>query len=267
MDDIVHFMFRLEIDAGPVEILQNGTAHRGRGFGRKIERFVRDLFRRDSRLRCQAMVARKYKNQRVGTHAPAGQISHVLFRPHESRIKPAPHQGLGEHRGVIARQADFDAGKLVAKDAVHLGQQTDFRPRHKAKGKCRFRRLSCAQRGFFCCLRLNQRHARMVEKGFSGRRQLNTVSAAIHQLNADFLFEIPDLPAERWLGRVELLFGGNGQTACISHGDEVAEMPKLHHNLPCLVSMGPAYKVFFKPTSGLYKQKGNVGGVCLAGRA
>src|SRR5258708_31544821 len=40
-----------------------------------------------------------------------------------------------------------------------------------------------------------------------------------------FLFEIPDLPAERWLGGVELLLGGDGQTACISHGDEVAQMP------------------------------------------
>jgi hypothetical protein len=54
---------------------------------------------------------------------------------------------------------------------------------------------------------------------------------------------------------VELLLGGNGQTACISHGDDVAEMPELHHNLPCLAGIGPAYKVFFKPTSGLYKQK------------
>jgi hypothetical protein len=32
--------------------------------------------------------------------------------------------------------------------------------------------------------------------GGAGWRQLNTLSAAIDQLNADFLFEIPDLPAE-----------------------------------------------------------------------
>ena len=95
----------------------------------------------------------------------------------------------------------------------------------------------------------------MVEKGFSGRRQLNTVSAAMYQLNADLLFEIPDLPTERWLGRVQLLFGGNRQTAGISHGDEVAEMPEFHCNHPCLVSMGPAYKVFFRPASGLYSKK------------
>src|ERR1700722_20522271 len=75
-------------------------------------------------------------------------------------------------------------------------------------------------------------------------------SAASNQLNADFLFEISDLPAERGLGSMELLLGGNAQAACISHGDEVAEMTELHCNLPCLVSMGPAYKVFFKPTSG-----------------
>ena len=70
----------------------------------------------------------------------------------------------------------------------------------------------------------------------------------MHQLNADFLFEIADLPAERWLGSVQLLLGGNGQTAGIGHGDEVAEMPELHSNLPYLASMGPAYKVFFRPS-------------------
>src|SRR6266700_4402669 len=56
-------------------------------------------------------------------------------------------------------------------------------------------------------------------------------------------------------GTCELLLGGNGQTARISNRDEVAEMPKLHHNLPCLAGMGPAYKVFFRPTSDLYSKK------------
>ena len=95
----------------------------------------------------------------------------------------------------------------------------------------------------------------MVQKSFASRRQFNAVSAAIHQLNADFLFQIPDLPAERGLGSVELLLGGNGQTACISHRDEVAEMPEFHHRLPCFAGMGPAYKVFFKPASDLYSKK------------
>jgi hypothetical protein len=65
------------------------------------------------------------------------------------------------------------------------------------------------------------------------------------------------------LGSSAFLVGGNGQAACISHGDEVAEMPELHHHLPYLVGMGPAYKVFFRPTSGLYKQKAQHARVCL----
>jgi hypothetical protein len=69
-------------------------------------------------------------------------------------------------------------------------------------------KLSCAQRCFLGGFRLNQRHPCKVEKGLAGRRQLNTVRAAVHQLNADFLLEIPDLPAERWLGSAQLLLGG-----------------------------------------------------------
>jgi hypothetical protein len=37
---------------------------------------------------------------------------------------------------------------------------------------------------------------------------------------------------------VELLLGGNRQAAGIGHGDEVAQMPELHHNLSSLV--GPS---------------------------
>src|SRR6516164_9303930 len=81
------------------------------------------------------------------------------------------------------------------------------------------------------------------------------MSAAIHQGDADLLLEIADLPAERGLRGIELLLGGDGKTACIGHGDEVAEMPELHHNLPYLAGMGGAYKVFFKPASALYSKK------------
>ena len=104
----------------------------------------------------------------------------------------------------------------------------------------------------------------MVEKGFAGRGQLNTMSATMYQRNADLLLEIPDLPAQRWLGSVQLLLGGDGQTAGIGYRDEVAEMPQLHSNLPCLASMGPAYKVFFRRASGFY----SIGGrTCQAGRS
>ncbi len=86
-------------------------------------------------------------------------------------------------------------------------------------------------------------------------------------LHADLLFEVADLPAQRRLGRVQLLLGGNGQAAGIGDGDEVAEMPELHRCcFPYLVSMAPAYKVFFKPASALYSRARSAR-ACLAGSA
>jgi hypothetical protein len=86
----------------------------------------------------------------------------------------------------------------------------------------------------------------MVQEGFAGRCQLDTVSAAVHQLNADFLLEIPDLPAQGWLRGVERLLGGDGQTAGIRHGDEVAEMPELHHVSPMSRRHGASLQSLFQ---------------------
>jgi hypothetical protein len=80
----------------------------------------------------------------------------------------------------------------------------------------------------------------MVEKRFAGGRQFNAVSATVHQLDPDFLLEIPDLPTRRWLKSVELLVGGNGQTACIVASD-IGQ------------AWAPACKVYFDPTSGIDK--------------
>jgi hypothetical protein len=44
-------------------------------------------------------------------------------------------------------------------------------------------------------------------------------------------------------------------------------MPELHHEIPYLISMGPAYKVFFKLNRGFYEQVAQVGRVCLVGRS
>jgi len=153
--------------------------------------------------------------------------------------------------------AAYDASRWSlgkTKDAVHLRQQTDFRPRQKAKGERRSRRLSGAQRRFFCCVRLKQRHSCMVGKRFAGRRQLNTVSATIHQLNADFLFEITNCRLrDGWT--CELLLGGNGQTARISNRDEVGRDAEAPSQSPMSRRHGPSLQSLFRPTSDLYSKK------------
>jgi hypothetical protein len=63
------------------------------------------------------------------------------------------------------------------------------------------------------------------------------------------------------------LLGGNGQTAGVGHGDEVAEVPELHSNLPYPTGMGPAYKVFFRQASDSYSRRALYAGACPPGRA
>jgi len=89
------------------------------------------------------------------------------------------------------------------------------------------------------CFHLRQCKARVVEKGASGRCQLDTADAAREQLHADLIFQVPHLAAERRLCRVQAPLGGKGQAAFLCDGDEIAEMAQLHGLIPCLRGMEP----------------------------
>jgi hypothetical protein len=65
----------------------------------------------------------------------------------------------------------------------------------------------------------------MVEKGPPGGGQLDAVHAAAHQLNADLVFEIADLPAQRRLRGVQPLLRRQRQAALLGDRDEIAKVP------------------------------------------
>src|SRR6266576_4021517 len=106
MDDIVHFMFRLEIDTGVVEILEDGTAGAALDGRQKVSFTI-------SSGATAAYDARRWSLGKTKTSGSVrtrlqAKSSIWLLRPYESRIELAPHQGLGQRGGVITRQADFD---------------------------------------------------------------------------------------------------------------------------------------------------------------
>jgi hypothetical protein len=68
----------------------------------------------------------------------------------------------------------------------------------------------------------------MVEEGAPRRGQFDAMDTARQQGNADFVFEIADLAAERRLRRVQSLLGGDGETAFLRDRDEVSKVPQLH---------------------------------------
>ena len=71
----------------PAQIFENGSADCRRRLGGEAERLVHDLLRSDLLARCQAMLARKNKHQRVCAHRLVAQIFHLVFRSHESGVE------------------------------------------------------------------------------------------------------------------------------------------------------------------------------------
>ena len=75
---------------------------------------------------------------------------------------------------------------------------------------------------------LGEREPRMVEEGAAGGSQLDAVHAARQERNADFIFEIADLPAQRRLRGVQPLLGGDREAALLGDRDEIAKVAQLH---------------------------------------
>jgi hypothetical protein len=65
----------------------------------------------------------------------------------------------------------------------------------------------------------------MVEKGPTGGGQFDPVYAAAHQLNADLVFEIADLAAERRLRGMQPFLRRDRQASRLGDRDEIAKVP------------------------------------------
>ncbi len=126
---------------------------------------------------------------------------------------------------MVARNPDFDIEQFVAKNACGPRQPIDFLPGLEAHGESRFGTLRGTPRRFGGCLCLSQRQPCVVEEGSAGSGQFDTVHASIQQRNADLVFEIADLAAQRRLRRVQLLLGRDCQASGLRDRDEITKMP------------------------------------------
>jgi hypothetical protein len=72
---------------------------------------------------------------------------------------------------------------------------------------------------------LSQREPRVIEKDLTCSCERNTVRATRQQLNADLIFEIPDLATKRRLCRMEPSFSRDCEAALFGDGDEIAKVP------------------------------------------
>jgi hypothetical protein len=65
----------------------------------------------------------------------------------------------------------------------------------------------------------------MIEKGLACGGQFDAVHTAAHQLDANLVFEIADLAAQRRLRRVQPFLGRERQAALLGDRDEIAKVP------------------------------------------
>src|ERR1700744_6294838 len=77
----------------------------------------------------------------------------------------------------------------------------------------------------------------MIEEGLARGGELNAMNATRQQGYADLIFEIADLPAQRWLRRVQPALGGDRQTALLGNRYEISDVAQLHRLTPCLQGM------------------------------
>jgi hypothetical protein len=88
----------------------------------------------------------------------------------------------------------------------------------------------------------------MVEESLARCSQLDTARTAAEQFRADFVFQIADLSAKRWLRRVQTLFGRNREAARLRDRNEIPQMSKFLRRLacaPCLAGMPTSLQSLF----------------------
>jgi hypothetical protein len=113
MSNVVHFVIRNDVQAGPLQVVLDYSA-RGRGRLRRYDEcFAHDLSQLDGVTRGKAVVAGEHEDERLRNHTPVNQLVCPRFRPHERGVEPAPHQGVSEVGGILARDRDLYIGQFM----------------------------------------------------------------------------------------------------------------------------------------------------------
>jgi len=123
------------------------------------------------------------------------------------------------------------ARKLISKDAVHLGNQTDFNPpTEKPRANVWSRRRAARSAASFAALLEAAPFVRVRETLCRQTSGSMPCCAAVHQLNPNLLFEMLGLPTEGWLEKCGA-FAQRRRYNCprASHGDDSSVDAEFHH--------------------------------------
>lgn len=174
------------------------------------------------------MIGWQHRDQRLLRQHLEDDTLVVFLGTEKGDVQLPPHQCQRELRRGLRAERDLDVRGFLAQDAQELRQPHDLQPDEESHREERLLRTSRLPGPLGRRLDLKQRQSRVIEKHASGGGQRHAAGLALQQRNADFGFEIADLPAERWLRGVQSPLGSGQQAAFFSDGNEIAQMPELH---------------------------------------
>jgi hypothetical protein len=133
-----------------------------------------------------------------------------------------------------------------------LGQPDHFLAGEKAQRETLLGRLRRATGRFDAGIDLAQHHARVIEEHLARFGQRDAARTAQQQRSTYLVFQVLDLPAQRGLGGMQALLGGDGEAAGFGDGDEIPQVAQFHGCLhwPCFSGMAPSLQSLFQARHG-----------------
>src|SRR5437660_264528 len=174
------------------------------------------------------MIARQNDDERFPDKNPVDEIRVSLLWPEEGRVQLPCGETIGKLRRMLAGDRDLDLGQFLAKN-LHRGRQPlRLAPAKEPQGQPPFLGVSSAPSARCGSFDLGQRQPGVIEEDTASGREFDAPRAPDHKLSADLVLEIPHLPAQGRLSRVQSPFGRNRQAALLGDGDEITKMSQLH---------------------------------------
>src|SRR5215813_68636 len=174
------------------------------------------------------MSGRHHGDQRLLDHESEGDARCRRFAPQERHVHLTPHERAGEVGGRLAGESHLYGWLFLMQNAQHVRQPDHLVTGQEADRERRLLRLRRTARRFARRFDLEQCQPGMIEKGAAGRGEIDAARTALQELDADLDLQITDLPAQRWLRRVQPPRGSIGEAAFLGYRNEIAQMPELH---------------------------------------
>src|SRR5437879_2595417 len=193
---MVRFVIRPDVNTGPPQVIVDDLPRYRSRVRHGDEGLAHDVLWIDHLVRSEAVIAWQHDDEGFRCDDLEHQISCPCFSSEERHVELASDKSIREVGRILAGDGDLDIGELVPKEPDHFREPVDLLSGQEAQREQWLGGLSGASCRFAGSIDLSQRQAGMIEKDPTCSGQLDASRTADHQLSADLVLKVPDLPTE-----------------------------------------------------------------------